>query len=285
MVSKYDFIIEKYEDFYRHPEDYHVPPFRIFGNLYFTGNKDVGSYLIDTGAGLILIDTTYPTTDALLIQSIWEAGFNPKDIVYILHSHGHFDHIGATHLIKKLSGAKTFLGARDAKMYRERPELILADCGKYSYVEPFVPDVELQGGEVISLGDTSIRVVATPGHSDGVMSYFFDVTDRTTTYTAGLHGGAGFNSLNRRFISYYGNTHSRAEFLDSLKRIRNEKVDIVLGNHTAQNRTLEKLAARQNAPNGANPFIDTAEWARYLDDIETRFAKMLDEEKNNCDML
>ena len=71
-----------------------MKPFSIFGNLYFVGNADVGSYLIDTGDGLILIDTAYPTTRALLVQSIWEAGFNPGDIKYILHTHGHFDHFG-----------------------------------------------------------------------------------------------------------------------------------------------------------------------------------------------
>jgi metallo-beta-lactamase class B len=46
------------EDFYRYPEKYRLDPFRIFGPLYFVGNQDVGSYLIDTGKGLILIDTT-----------------------------------------------------------------------------------------------------------------------------------------------------------------------------------------------------------------------------------
>jgi metallo-beta-lactamase class B len=123
MLTKYEFSVEAHEDFYRYPYLYRVDPFCIFGNLYYVGNKDVGSHLFDTGDGLILIDTTYPTTDALLVQSIWQAGFNPKNIVYILHTHGHFDHFGATSLLKVFSGAKTFLGSRDAKMFREQPYL------------------------------------------------------------------------------------------------------------------------------------------------------------------
>jgi metallo-beta-lactamase class B len=284
MATKYEFVPDNYEDFYRYPDKYMVEPFRIFGNLFFTGNKDVGSYLIDTGEGLILIDTTYPTTSALLVQSIWQSGHNPKDIVYIFHTHGHFDHFGATRLLKALSGAKTFLGKRDARMFREHPELALIDCGRHAFLEVFIPDVELDGGEVITLGNTSIRVIATPGHSDGVMSYFFNVSDEKTSYTAGLHGGAGLNTLNRHFIAQYGNTHSRAEFLESLARIRKEKVDITLGNHTGQNNTLEKLQKRKENPSAPNPFVDPEEWPRYIEGLEKRYAKMLEDEKNGTDI-
>jgi metallo-beta-lactamase class B len=263
---------------YRYPDRYWIDPFCIFGNLYYVGNKDAGSYLIDSGDGLILIDTTYPTNAALMVQSIWQAGFNPRNIVYIFHTHGHFDHFGATRLLKFLSGARTLLGERDAKMFRERPELALIDSGKYAYLEPFSPDIELKGGETITLGNTSIRTVATPGHSDGVISYFFDVYSGNERYTAGLFGGAGMNTLNRHFIARYGNSHSRAEFLDSLAKVRGEKVDIVLGNHAAQNQTLEK-------PGKSNPFIDPGEWQRLIDGLETRFNQMLEDEKIGADIL
>lgn len=121
MAPNTPFCVEKYEDFYKYPHKYYMTPFRIFGNLYFVGNQDVGAYLLNTSEGLILIDTTYPTTRALLIQSIWEAGFDPRNIRYILHTHGHFDHFGATDLIVSLSGAKTFLGAEDARMVPGAP--------------------------------------------------------------------------------------------------------------------------------------------------------------------
>jgi metallo-beta-lactamase class B len=284
-TSKYDFIPANYEDFYRHPEKYCVPAFRIFGNLFFTGNADVGSYLIDSGAGLILIDTTYPTTQALLIQSIWELGFSPKDIKIILHTHGHFDHFGATALLKSLSGAKLYLGERDARNFRDRPELALLDCGRHAYQELFVPDVELADGDIIRLGNAAIRAVATPGHSDGVMSFFFDISDGDRTLAAGLHGGAGMNSLNRNFIAKYGNTHSRAEFVASLAKVHDEKLDIVLGNHSAQNDTLGKLKRWRGKDAGSNPFVDPGEWARLIDGLKARFDQMLDDEAHDRDWL
>ena len=283
MAGKYEFNIEAREAFYRYPERYRVEPFRICGNLYYVGNSDVGAHLIDTGDGLILIDTAYPTTRALLIQSIWEMGFDPKDIKCILHTHGHFDHFGATGLVVSLSGAKTYLGAGDAKMFREKPELALIHYGKYAYVETFRPDIELNDGDVIALGDTSIRAVSTPGHSDGVMSYFFEVKEDGRSCMAGIHGGAGLNTLCRRFIEQYGNTYSRADFLQGLEKVRNKHVDILLGNHAEQNHTLEKRARMLRSPEAPNPFLNPDEWGIFIDSLKAGFDRMLADERNGMD--
>ena len=160
--SKYEFNAESREEFYRYPERHYVTPFRICGNLYFVGNTSVGAHLIDTGDGLILIDTTYPTTKALLVQSIWELGFRPQDIRMILHTHGHFDHFGAPARWKELSGAKTYLGEGDARMFQERPELALTSFCKYAIPDVFEPDEIMRDGDIITLGNTSIRIVSTP---------------------------------------------------------------------------------------------------------------------------
>lgn len=92
----------------RYPDDFYVRPFQIAGNVYYIGNKAVCSHLIDTGEGLIVIDTSYPELDHLLINSIWEAGFDPKDIRIVLHTHLHYDHFGATNTLTKIYGAKAY---------------------------------------------------------------------------------------------------------------------------------------------------------------------------------
>ena len=285
MPSKYAFIPDKYDHFFRYPEQYRMKPFRIFGNLYFVGNADVGSHLIDTGDGLILIDTTYPTTRALLVQSIWEAGFNPADIRYILHTHGHFDHFGGTALMGSLSGAKTCLGAADAAMFRRHPELALIADARYSYTELFTPDLELKDGDRITLGNTSVRAVSTPGHTMGVMTYVFDVTDGRETHTAGLYGGIGVNTLCRDSIVAYGTADWRTHHLASLEKVRSEPVDIVLGNHTGQNKTKEKYQRMCEHPEGNNPFVNPKEWNEFLDFARDLYLRMLTDEANGTDQL
>jgi metallo-beta-lactamase class B len=207
-------------------------------------------------------------------------GFSVYDIKYIVHSHGHFDHFGGTSQLAALTKAKTFLGAEDAKMFRRRPELtLLRDC-PYAYLEPFIPDVELKDNDTITLGNTTLRAVSTPGHSPGVMSYLIDVTDGTARYTAGMHGGAGFNTLNLAFLREFNldAEEVRTNFIDGITRLEKENVDITLGNHPNQNDTAGKRAGMLKAPAAANPFIDPAEWPRFLADIKKRFAVMIEEE-------
>ena len=94
----------------------YVQPGRIFGNLYFVGTYAASSHIIDTGEGLIMIDTGYAEGAYLILHNIWDLGFCPYDIKYIIHSHGHYDHVGATCAIAKLTGAKTAISRIDAPM-------------------------------------------------------------------------------------------------------------------------------------------------------------------------
>ena len=73
------------EDIRIHPWNYDVEPFRITNGLYYVGNKFLSSHLIDTGDGLILLETTFPQTVYFLLESIRRLGFDPHDIHTISH--------------------------------------------------------------------------------------------------------------------------------------------------------------------------------------------------------
>ena len=99
----------------------------------------------------------------------------------------------------------------------------------------FEPDVLIDDDDVIELGNTRITAVATPGHTPGAMSYFFDVTDGERIFRAGLHGGMGLNTLVREFLDKYNLPYSlREDFKKSMLRLNEENVDIFLGNHMQQ---------------------------------------------------
>ena len=53
-----------------HPWDYIVTPFPVADHVYYVGNRWVGSYLLDSGEGLILIDCAMPQTLYLLLDGI-----------------------------------------------------------------------------------------------------------------------------------------------------------------------------------------------------------------------
>lgn len=73
MKSKYAYRREWYTHMLGSPSDYYFESFKIIGNLYFVGSKDSASHLIDTGDGLIMIDTGYPNM----------AGFNTLNKIFI----------------------------------------------------------------------------------------------------------------------------------------------------------------------------------------------------------
>ena len=53
-----------------------VPSFRMIGNVYFVGTVEASSHMIDTGDGLILIDTGYEETADVIVESMNTLGYN-----------------------------------------------------------------------------------------------------------------------------------------------------------------------------------------------------------------
>ncbi len=250
-------------DLCMHPWKYRVAPFRIAGNLYYVGNSDVSSFLIDTGEGLLLIDTAFPQTCYLVVESIWRLGFDPQNVRYILHSHGHYDHFGGTRALLELTGAEACLGKQDVAVLEQRPELSWAPEYGVPFYEVFHVHRPLSGGDTIELGVTSIQCVHTPGHTDGAISYFFRVEENGQTCRVGMHGGPGLNTLSDEYLAKNGLPMTRREaYMSSLDRLEKEEVDIFVGIHPNQSGILEKKARMGSR---GNPFVDPAAWNVFLD--------------------
>ena len=241
-----------------------VTPFRMIGNVYFVGTVEASSHLIDTGDGLILIDTGYEENAETVVESMNALGFDIKDVKIILHSHGHYDHTGATAKILTLvPSAKTFLSFHDIR-----------------YIEGFQPDFDIQDGDVIALGNTKIECWFTPGHTEGSVSFFLDVVEDGQVYKAGMFGGSGTNQLRKGFLKQCGcSLLNRGLYFQSIERLKKEHVDIFLGNHCWNNKTKEKYEQMQLG--GPNPFIDDSVWVPYLECCERNALKVLQEESRS----
>lgn len=259
----------------QHPYLLWRDPFQIAGNLYYVGNLWCSSHLIDTGDGLILLDT--PCASALpgLVDNIYKLGFQLKDLKYIVVSHAHPDHYGAVNALAHMTGARTFLGEVDAQDMRENPERLQGmNLTLDPMNESFTPDVELKDGDIVELGNTKMRCVLTPGHTKGVMSHFWELEDGGTVRKVGIYGGAGFGALSEEKLKRNGLPMSlREQFLTSLDKVWDEKVDIMLGNHPFHNDTYQK---RQRVLDGEkDAFVDSGEWQRFLTELKTLYLEFL----------
>lgn len=240
-----------------------VKPFHMIGNIYYVGNKRYCCHIIDTGEGLIMIDNGYEENGPMIVDSMNILGFDIKDVKIIIHSHGHGDHSWATPELVKLSGAKVYMHKADVMYLKDE------------HVDVFVKD-----GDVISLGNTNIYCMETPGHTVGTLSLFFDVEHEGKTYRAAMFGGAGTNQLKKQYLlgrqkstlSYF----QRAMFFETIEKLKKEHVDIMLGNHPWNNDTFGKEALK--AGSKVNPFIDTEIWGRFLDKVKTDLENVIEEE-------
>lgn len=236
-----------------------IEPFKIIGNVYFVGTYPASSHLIDTGDGLILIDTGYSDTLFLLINSIYKLGFTPYDIKYIIHTHWHGDHTEATAALVHLTGAKTFIGRKDAEKVKNY----------------FEADVLLNDGDVIELGNTVMEIMETPGHTEGCISLFFETEENGIKYQVGTFGGAGANTLATGCFDYDG---CREDYRNSLHRLRSKKVDVFIGNHVWNNDTESKGEILRKT--GENKFIDNDLWYKFLNFCEKRLDELIERESS-----
>ena len=116
------------------------------------------------------------TGDALVIDPadnvadiITEAKNNKLHINYIVNTHGHVDHIGGNAEMQKLTGAKIIVHEDDAVMLTSTPAMILRMFGAKQSPPP---DIMVKDGDTIEIGNISLKVIHTPGHSPGGISLY-----------------------------------------------------------------------------------------------------------------
>ncbi|MDR7156568.1 metallo-beta-lactamase class B [Sphingobium xenophagum] len=161
-----------------------LPPEKIFGNSYLVGFGGLSVALIDTGAGLILIDGALPQAAPAILNNVRKLGFDPKDIKFILSTEPHFDHSGGLAALARDTGATVIASARGAEGLRSgvhaKDDPQLGYGGRW----PRVTHVcVVKDREVLRLGRTAITAHATPGHTMGSMSWSWRACDKKACKT------------------------------------------------------------------------------------------------------
>jgi hydroxyacylglutathione hydrolase len=99
------------------------------------------------------------------------SGLNARTLA-LLHTHGHFDHIGATGDVAGATGAAIRLHAGDRSLYDSLAEQ--ASFFGLSMQAPRPPDEPLSDGELIPFGGFRVRAIHTPGHTPGSTSFLLE---------------------------------------------------------------------------------------------------------------
>ncbi len=245
------------------PGDWHqaFPPFRIAGNLYYVGTGGLASYLITTPEGHILINASYERDVPLIRAAVEKLGFQFRDVKILLTSHAHADHAAGTPLVKELTAAKVMVMAGDDVVVRK---------GEPGW-KPCPVDRVLKDGDVVKLGSAVLTAHLTPGHTKGATTWTFPVTEGANTYSVLIVSSLTINHPQ-------GLAHNRAypeivqDYERAYRTLHGLRCDIFLAPHGEQFGMRAKVARMKD---GANPFVNPAEFGRYLGDQEKIFRARL----------
>src|SRR5258708_38268804 len=141
-------------------------PAKVFDNLYFVGTKIHSSWALTTGEGIILIDTLYDyASEEAIVGGLKKLGLDPAAVKYVIITHAHGDHVGGAKLMQDRLGARIVMGGPDW-------DAIEKSMNQYPNGKPR-RDIAASEGQKVTLGDGSVTIVPTPGHTPGTLSMIF----------------------------------------------------------------------------------------------------------------
>jgi len=223
-------------------ESWYAEPVKVFDNLYFVGQTEYSAWAITTSQGIILLDAIFDySVEEEVSGGLKKLGLNPADIKYVVISHGHGDHAAGAKYLQDTFGARVVMSAADYD---------LLDAQNPTWKPK--RDMVATDGMKLTLGDTTLTLYITPGHTLGTISTIFPVRDGQRQHVAATWGGTLFNfgPIRERLVAY---ANSAARFRDIAAKAG---ADVILSNHTVYDGSKTKLPAVQaRRPGTPHPYV------------------------------
>lgn len=134
-------------------------------NTFTAGPIDANNYLLADNDEAVLIDCSEAKPEVL-------SALEGKKLKFILLTHGHFDHVLGVNEMREKTGAKVLINKEDVVRMNESAD-IMRTFGVQGVETPKADDF-LNDGDTLKFGNTEIKVIATPGHTQGCVCYLID---------------------------------------------------------------------------------------------------------------
>ena len=200
---------------------WYAEPAKVADNFYFLGTKIHNAWALVGSDGIIVFEALfdYAAPDEIA-EGMRKLGLDANRVKYVLLSHAHGDHDGGARFLQdKMSAARLVYGGPDWDLVDKSTN---RPGGK--------PRRDLVGtdGMKLSVGDASVQIVTTPGHTAGTLSFLFEVKDNGKPLRVAYVGGTAipFDAA----AAYYDG------YIASVKKMAKTAADfdatVLLSNHT-----------------------------------------------------
>ncbi len=231
---------------------WHAEPAKVFDNLYFLGQSEYSVWAVTTSDGIIVIDTIFDySVEDEVVDGMKKLGLDPTKIKYAIVSHGHSDHSGGAKYLQDHFGTRVILSAADWDL-----------LDRSSGVRP-KRDMVATDGMKLTLGNTTLTLYVTPGHTLGTLSTVIPVSDNGRPHVAVAWGGTAFNWMGgsaayitpERPATFWFQTYSASarRFKEIAKQVG---ADVIIANHTIFDGSKVKIPALATRRAGQpNPYV------------------------------
>jgi metallo-beta-lactamase class B len=238
---------------------WYAEPAKVADNFYFLGTKVHNAWALAGSDGIIVFEALfdYAAPDEIA-DGMRKLGLDVNKVKYVLLSHAHADHDGGARFLQdKMPNAKLVYGGPDWDAVEK--------SANHAGGKPRRDTVGTDGMK-LSVGDASVQIVTTPGHTAGTLSFLFEVKDNGRPLRVAYVGGTA--------IPFDGSAAYYDTYLGSVKKLAKAAADFgataLLSNHTEFDNGFYKAHTASNRkPGEANPFeVGRDGVSRYFNVVE-----------------
>jgi len=240
----------------KEPYAWWAPATKVFDNLYYVGTSNENnqsSWAVTTSDGIILIDSAYDyTVQELITNGFKKVGLDPAQIKYVVLHHAHGD---------RYFGARYLQDAYHARLVMSEADWnVIAKSTDPAELKPR-KDVVATDGMKLTLGDTTLTLYITPGHTPGTLSTLVPLKDGNQRHLGYLLGGRGAEMSDYGVPYFPDMATAMRTWIASIKRFHDiaqkAGADTFLSIHPQHDKTFDKLTAvRFRKPDAPHPFVN-----------------------------
>jgi len=240
-------------------DTWHAEPARVADNFYFLGTKIHSAWALVGSGGIIILEALYDyAAPDEIAGGMKKLGLDINKVKYVIISHAHADHDGGAKFLQDtLPSAHLVYGGPDW----DAVDRSTNHAGGKPRHDSIAAD-----GMTFSIGDASVQIVTTPGHTQGTISFLFEVRDNGKPLRVAYVGGTA--------IPFGGNADYYDSYIASVRKMAKAAADFgataLMSNHTEFDNAFYKAhTAANRKPGEANPFdVGKAAVGRYFTMVE-----------------